>query len=122
MTNTLHHVILMLIFSVLAINAVILRLYARRMRGRKLEANDCLIMLGLVSIPTHAKTEPNFSEQEQIFALGEVGLNIYGTRYLAHNVEVEGNLFTSIFQVVAFQPNGKRIQTSRQSVLLWHYG
>lgn len=46
------HVAVMSVFSFLAISAVVLRLWARKIKRNVWESNDYLIIVGLVEIPS----------------------------------------------------------------------
>lgn len=71
------HSVLLLILSILAILAVVLRFWARRIKKLSLELDDYLVMVGLVTT-VYASYFPS-SHMFQIFALAESAMYIYGT-------------------------------------------
>ena len=70
------HAVLLLILSILAILAVALRFWARRIKKLSLELDDYLVMIGLVFTMYASYFPP--SDIFQIFALAEIAMYIYG--------------------------------------------
>jgi hypothetical protein len=73
------HMIILAIFSFVALISVVLRFWARRIQKLASELNDYLIIVGLVCV--HDCRSPVLkSDVNQIVALGGVGFDIYGIR------------------------------------------
>lgn len=80
MSYLILHSVLLIVFTLTAVLAVALRLWARKIQKLALQTSDYLIVLGLVGV-LHPAPSPSAEKQNQIFALAQSSLNLYCTSF-----------------------------------------